>query len=265
MATNPSSTPQDVQARLATMLAAAAATRSQMLQRFADDSQGEADSLRRVRAELAGTAGENDPRVQALDRRAAGTAQVADFTRRNLVEIAQPTKPGDWVVMGRVLDPEGHPVAGARVTLASENADLVKLFGKTTTDQDGRFTVRHTADELKAILARTPKAQVVVTSQDRKAVAKTHDIQPAGDTIEALDIRLGKPAAASKVAETAKKTAAATPATEEKPPKPAETAQAAAATPATAKKASTPAETAQAAAATPAPPAAEKKAPKPAK
>ncbi|HVT16409.1 MAG TPA: carboxypeptidase-like regulatory domain-containing protein [Thermoanaerobaculia bacterium] len=182
--------PHDAEAHLGRMLGTAAAARRDMLEDFARDSRQAAESLRRVRDELA-TLDPGDPRVQALDRRAAGAEQVATFTTRTLEEIHKSAKTGDWVVAGRVLDEEGKPVAKARVTLSGDDR-LEKRFGDITTGADGKFEVRFPGAEFAAVFARAPKVKLLARSPGGKLHATTHDIVPVADGINVLDVRLGE-------------------------------------------------------------------------
>jgi hypothetical protein len=189
-------TPQQIEARLGSLLTTAAASRSALLQSFAGDAQQEAAALRKVREALAQTAGAADPAVQALDRRAAGTDQLTTFTQRTLDAIGPqgpPAPVGDWVVAGLVLDAKGKPVTGAKITLTGD-ADLTKRFSTVTSDKVGKFEVRFPGAEMKDVFARAPKVKLAARSRDGKLEATTAEIVPRSDGIDILEIRLGKPA-----------------------------------------------------------------------
>lgn len=46
----------------------------------------------------------------------------------------------DGLVMGRVVDQMGNPVADASVSASKKTLSISKSIGLTTTDKDGRFT-----------------------------------------------------------------------------------------------------------------------------
>jgi hypothetical protein len=46
----------------------------------------------------------------------------------------------DGIIRGRVIGPEGQPVAGAAVILSERTLLVTRPRGRTTTDADGRFT-----------------------------------------------------------------------------------------------------------------------------
>jgi hypothetical protein len=194
---DPTLDPQQIQTRLASLLSTATADRNNLLQSFAGDAQQEAASLRKVRDALAQTAGADDPAVQALDRRAAGTDQVTAFLRQTLDKIGVPATPpplGDWVVGGFVLDIKGKPVGGATITLTGDSV-LAKLFGEVTSDKEGKFEIRLPGAELSDVFARAPKVKLAARSKDGKRQATTAEIVPKSDGVDLLEIRLGKPPA----------------------------------------------------------------------
>jgi len=189
-------TPEQIQARLGSLLSTATAHRNSLLQSFAADAQQEAASVRKLRDAVAQTAGASDPTVQALDRRAAGTDQVTTFTQKTLDAIgpqATPPPLGDWVVAGLVLDAKGKSVAGAKITLTGD-ADLAKRFGEVTSDKAGKFEVRFPGAEMKDVFARAPKVKLTARSKDGKLQTTTAEIVPKSDGIDLLEIRFGKPA-----------------------------------------------------------------------
>jgi len=181
--------PEEIQKRFDEMRSSGDAARQELLQGFADKNKREAEALSRVRTRLRETLGPDDPRLGTLDRRISGTTRVSDFIATGGTETT-PATPGDWVVMGRVLDADEKPIAGARVTLASDDQDLVRRFGESRTGADGRFEVRNPGKVFADIFKRESKARVVVTSPDGRLTHTTHEIQPAGDQVHAFDIRL---------------------------------------------------------------------------
>jgi hypothetical protein len=185
MATTPS--PEQLDARLRSMLSVSEAGRREALKRLAERADEEEQSLLRVREKLAQKVGADDPRLQALDHRARGARVVSAFGGGTDV---RPDPVADWVVKGRVVDSENQPVAGATIVLASADKELVRLFGKLETGPDGRFEARHKGRDFAAIFQRAPKANLVVTSPDGKLAHTTYEIQPKAGGTEDFEITL---------------------------------------------------------------------------
>lgn len=179
--------PEQIDARLRSMLAASEAKRREGLEQLAARADAEEQTLLRIREKLAKKVGVDDPRLAALDRRARGARVVAAFSRGTDV---RPDPVADWVVKGRVVDTEDQPVAGAKVVLASQYKELVRRFGKLETGPDGRFEARHPGKDFAAIFQRAPKAHVVVTSPDGKLAHTTYEIQPKAGQTEDFEITL---------------------------------------------------------------------------
>jgi len=100
--------------------------------------------LSRQRAALAGTRGESDPSVQALDARIAANraAAKAIATERVRARIPVPVaSPEEWVLYGFVRDAEGAGLAGLTVALYVRRV-RVEGLDCNATDADGYYLLR---------------------------------------------------------------------------------------------------------------------------
>jgi hypothetical protein len=148
---------EDFARRMREMLESAEATRKQTLQRFADEAEAEEQALSQVRDELAKRVGAEDPRVKALERRAAGSRKVRDFAREGAKGPGDggpggPGKPPEEVklevkvvrvgqrsrqVVGKVTDASGSPLPGLKLELYEKGSD--KPAFNATTNEKGEF------------------------------------------------------------------------------------------------------------------------------
>jgi RNA polymerase sigma factor (sigma-70 family) len=94
---------------------------------------------------------------------------------------------------GRVLDPDGKPVAGAKLYLGSRDKEATYPL-RATTDSDGRFTIRNpqSGSPTDESAAHAPPTKVLATAQDYGCVWEA-----LGSADRELTLRLVKDAAAS--------------------------------------------------------------------
>jgi hypothetical protein len=160
-------------------LAEIEANRQSMLARMALATRNEAAALR---------AQQPSGKVQAVD----SLARHLEFGLR-LAERTKEIQPNDWSLLGRVLDPEGKPVAGARLEISEGGKKLSEI----PTDDQGEFFAHYSGQKFKDLFARAPQLKLTVKSADGK-VLQTFDrpLVPQSDRLEALELRTGQPATA---------------------------------------------------------------------
>jgi hypothetical protein len=114
-----------------------------LLDSLAAEQAAQAQRLGAAAERLRKLNGPDDPRAAQLTRQAAG----ADRMQANLRTIAtrqqrRPApKPGEWMVYGTLVDPEGHPVAGLRVRLLDHDGKLGQRLGASQSDEFGDFAI----------------------------------------------------------------------------------------------------------------------------
>ena len=161
---------------------------------------GRAAALRRMRAaalsrehDLLVESGAGKEELAAAGGRLRATLAQSEDTRAQLraAERGRSLRPGDAVVMGRVLDARGRPAAGIAVLLAAGAGREERVLDRATTDEAGVYLFHPTADDFRAFFANAEELLVVVV--DRRTGARHTERRPleaAGRPVHAVDVRL---------------------------------------------------------------------------
>jgi len=173
------------------VLTAADATRQAMLGRIAAGARAEATSWRvRPPEEIEKRIREVHPawNPEEKARAAEGVAERLERGQR-LAERTKEIQPSDWSLLGRVLDPEGKPVAGARLEISEGGKKLSEI----PADDQGEFFANYSGQKFKDLFARAPQLKLTIKSADGE-VLQTLDrpLVPESDRLEALELRLGE-------------------------------------------------------------------------
>jgi hypothetical protein len=126
--------------------------RAKGLERLAAVREGRRAGLERERRRLQASAGEDDPRLAAIDSRIAhdrALAGAARFEAGRARTKAPEAGEAEWIVHGRVLDRRLEPLADLLVTVHSAGGDVVDAFGRACTDEAGAFQLAGVPDDAK--------------------------------------------------------------------------------------------------------------------
>lgn len=199
----------------ASISAPIAAGRS-MLERMASSVRAEAAALRAQPSQKAAQYREKRPSLD-FEAKARAAEAFAGHLERGLrmSDRAKEIQPNDWSLLGRVLDAEGKPVAGAKLEISEGNKKLSTI----PADDKGEFFAHYSGERFKDLFARAPELTLTIKSADGK-VLQTLDrpLVPKSDQLESLELRVGEPSApAAKQAEPAPAAAPKPPAKKKAP------------------------------------------------
>ncbi len=186
-------TPEVVETALSSLFGAAEQSRRTYLRTSTEVRRAEAQVLRQEREVLMQRLGSNHPRIRALERVASGDEAAADFTRDTLerAERSPEVRPGDWVVLGRVLPAKAEPVAGLVVKVFDRERKFAPRMGQATTDSRGEFMIAYHADLVAEVFKANPDLLLTVMDAKGKALFTTKEAfraQPG--RVQQFEIRL---------------------------------------------------------------------------
>jgi hypothetical protein len=106
------------------------------------------------------------PRVVALERMAQGAEEVATWAQETAErsERHPDVRPGDWVVLGRVIAADGKAAAGLVVKIIDQGQKFAKRLGQTSTDSQGELFLGYHAEEFADLCRRVCRS---IQSQSR--------------------------------------------------------------------------------------------------
>ncbi|HET9229139.1 MAG TPA: DUF6519 domain-containing protein [Thermoanaerobaculia bacterium] len=189
-----------------------------MYEQMALSARVEASALRAaLSSQKAAPERRQTPRPLDWEAKAGAVEAFADRLELNLrmSDRAKEIQPNDWSVLGRVLDEEGKPVAGAKLEISEGGKKLSSI----PADDKGEFFAHYSGERFKDLFARSPQLTLTIKSADGKVI-QTLDrpLVPKGDQLESLELRVGKPAAPTAAKQAEPATAAAPAAAPEEPP-----------------------------------------------
>ncbi len=196
----------EAKTRLDEVTQTAAKAVSPALNQFGQLQQVRAERLTLVANRLKGQLGEDHPRVLALKQRLAAVNVIGQSLNVEATRLArQPAvSPNEWLVFGRVLDPQGRPVPGLRVRVFDRDRKYDDLLGDTTTDEYGDFAVKYHERDFAEAREGLPELYVMVEDAAGKLLYSSRDnVRFKSGRSEYFEIRLTPPeAAATKSTET---------------------------------------------------------------
>lgn len=166
-----------------------------MLERMASSARAEAAALRTQPPQPPATAQLRRARpVESFETKALAAESLAERLEYGL-RLADRTKeiqPNDWSLLGRVLDAEGKPVAGARLEISEGGKKLAEI----PADDQGEFFAHYSGQKFKDLFARAPQLTLTIKSAKGKVLQTLErPLVPKSDQLEALELRIGEPAA----------------------------------------------------------------------
>jgi predicted nucleotidyltransferase len=100
-------------------------------------------------------------------RKGSGNAvfcKVASGTTNVTIKLQTPAGSQLFKVLGRVLEPDGRPVVGATVKTFDKDLRHEQFLNETTTNQNGCYEIRYTADQFRRAEKKT--ADLIVRAYD---------------------------------------------------------------------------------------------------
>ena len=165
--------------------------------------------------ELRRSLNEDDPRLQALDRRlalydAAGRSLYLEAVRASTEPPAP--DPNAWKVYGRVVAPSGDPIPsparlrGASVVLVDPRNRPLANVGPVRLDESGAFLIevvlKRETPAGEAAAAAPPRVRLRVVDRADDEIARDDEaLTPAAGTVEYREIILSSPRPAGDEAE----------------------------------------------------------------
>jgi hypothetical protein len=186
-------TPEAVEAALAALFKAAEQERQTSLRQAVEVRQLEAQTLRQEKDILLKTLPADHPRVVALERMAQGAEEVATWAKETVerAERHPDVRPGDWVVLGRVMAADGKPSAGLVVKIFDQEQKFTKRLGQTSTDSQGEFFLGYHAEEFADLFKANPALfLMVLDASGRPLFTSQHAFHAEQGRVEQFDIRL---------------------------------------------------------------------------
>lgn len=186
-------TPEAVEAALAALFKAAEQERRDSLRQAVEVRQAEAQTLRQERDMLLKTLPADHPRVVALERMAQGAEEVAIWAKETAErsERHPDARPGDWVVLGRVMAADGKAAAGLVVKIFDQEQKFAKRLGQTSTDGQGEFFLGYHAEEFADLFKANPTLFLMVLDASGKALFTSQQAFHAEQgRVEQFDVRL---------------------------------------------------------------------------
>ncbi|MEA2560682.1 MAG: hypothetical protein QOH06_2186 [Acidobacteriota bacterium] len=165
-----------------------------MFERMAFSARAEAAALRTQPPQPAAPQLSRARPVEAFEAKALAAESLAERLEYGLrlADRTKEIKPSDWSLLGRVLDPEGKPVAGARL----EISEGTKKLSEIPADDNGEFFAHYSGERFKDLFARAPQLKLTIKSADGKVLQTLErPLVPKGDQLEALELRIGEPSA----------------------------------------------------------------------
>jgi len=89
--------------------------------------------------------------------------------RRPKVEV------NEWLVFGRVFDPQGNPVPGLRVRVFDRDRKYDDLLGDTTTDEHGDFAAKYHERDFIETREAQPELYVMVSDSAGATLYSSRD------------------------------------------------------------------------------------------
>jgi hypothetical protein len=169
MATD-SITPETVETSLTALFTRAEQERQVSLQHAAEVGKFEAQTLRQEQAILLRTLPADHPRVLALERMARGAEEVATWAGETVERSNRhpDVRPGDWVVLGRVVAVDGKAAPGLLVRIFDREQKFAQRLGQSSTDTQGEFFFRYDGEEFADLFKAKPALFLMVTDASRK-------------------------------------------------------------------------------------------------
>jgi hypothetical protein len=121
--------------------------------------------------------GESDPTVITLQSKMKVMSELkAQFDNQTARLKAWP-KPGptEWAVLGTVLDSQGKPAAGLTVRIQNSDRKYADLFGETTANEHGDFSVLYHERDFKATGETPPDFYVLVIDAEGNELYSSPD------------------------------------------------------------------------------------------
>jgi len=155
----------EVKASTDRLMQHAAEAAAPALAQLAQWQQARANQLAAATERLKAALGPDHPRVQALARAAASTSAFQHLLNGEAVRAARRPKveANEWLVFGRVFDPQGSPVPGLRVRVFDRDRKYDDLLGDTTTDEYGDFAVKYHERDFAEVGEGLPELYVMVS------------------------------------------------------------------------------------------------------
>jgi hypothetical protein len=186
-------TPEAVEAALAALFKAAEQERQTSLRQAVEVRQLEAHTLRQEKDMLLKTLPADHPRVVALERMAQGAEEVAAWAQETVErsERHPDVRPGDWVVLGRVMAADGKAAAGLVVKIIDQEQKFAKRLGQTSTDSQGEFFLSYHAEEFADLFKANPTLSLMVLDASGRTVFTSQQAFHAEQgRVEQFEVRL---------------------------------------------------------------------------
>jgi hypothetical protein len=186
-------TPEVVEAALAALFKAAERERQTSLRQAVEVRQLEAQTLRQEKDMLLKTLPADHPRVVALERMAQGAEEVATWAQETVerAEHHPDVRPGDWVILGRVVGPKGEPGKGLRIRVFDREQKFASRLGETSTDEHGEFFLRYSAEQFADLSKANPELFLMVMDAAGKTLFTSEEAFHAErGRVEQFEIRL---------------------------------------------------------------------------
>lgn len=161
--------------------------------------RAEEESLRRQKAALIASEGSEDPWVSKVEERLQDIKRQRENIEIDLrmAERSKEIEPGDWALLGRVLDPGGRPVSGARLELWEGDRRLTEIRA----DERGEIFARYPEKKFKDVFKRAPQLKVLVKAADGKLLRTLEQtVTPVVNRMETFELRIGAQEAAPETA-----------------------------------------------------------------
>jgi hypothetical protein len=186
-------TPEAVEAAVRALFKAAEQERQTSVRQAVEVRQLEAQTLRQEKDMLLKTLPADHPRVVALERMAQGAEEVAAWAKETAErsERHPDVRPGDWVVLGRVLAADGKAAAGLVVKIFDREQKFAKRLGQTSTDSQGEFFLGYHAEEYADLFKANPALFLMVLDAFGKALFTSQEAFHAEPgRVEQFEVRM---------------------------------------------------------------------------
>ncbi len=102
---------------------------------------------------------------------------------------AKEIQPGDWTLIGRVLDSDGRPIAGARLELQEGGKPLIEAQA----DERGEIFAHFPESGYKDVFERAPQLKAILKTADGTVLQTLKQtLTPAANRVETFELRIDK-------------------------------------------------------------------------
>lgn len=162
--------------------------RGGLVERLGRAGQQRAERIEAERLRLAGTLGEDHPRVAALQERGDLLRELGG--RIDLTVDRGRTRPRrrpqEWVARGLIVDAEGRPLEGLTARVVDREGQLAEVLGDTETDADGAFDLPY---HLRVFGDEPPELFLVVEdAQGQALVSSEPGVRPEPDRTDFFQV-----------------------------------------------------------------------------